>query len=79
LRIEIHAGRRVLNNSPFSIFHSQFLGHRGGFCQSGSCEGGLDGQVRDFVESDRKSATSALRKVNNRPMLPNRTNKITLR
>ena len=29
LRIEIHAGRRVLNNSPFSIFHSQFLGHRG--------------------------------------------------
>ena len=29
LRIEIQAGRRVLNNSPFSIFHSQFLGHRG--------------------------------------------------
>ena len=29
LRIEIHAGRRVLNNSPFSIFHSQFLGDRG--------------------------------------------------
>jgi hypothetical protein len=28
-RIEIHAGRRVLNNSPFSILHSQFLGHRG--------------------------------------------------
>ena len=26
LRIEIHAGRRVLKNSPFSIFHSQFLG-----------------------------------------------------
>jgi hypothetical protein len=29
LRIEIHAGGRVLNNSPFSIFHSQCLGHRG--------------------------------------------------
>jgi integrase len=29
LRIEIHAGRRVTNNSPFSIFHSQFPGYRG--------------------------------------------------